>query len=226
MTIDQARRLQRFARWHRRLALFVIAWLSLLACSGVLINHSHDWGLDRAAMPASFQRLLYGLHTGTQDHCETTPTEGVDCRAVFARISLPAGALLLAEDSIYLLDETGRLVERLASGQLGLGRIEAGLRDGDRIYLRDNRVTVMTDTGLLDSEALQGSRRAALATGEWQERGPDNISWERLLLDLHAARFLGPLAGIFSDLMALSILLLAVTGSWLYRLRNRSNNRG
>ena len=46
----------------------------------------------------------------------------------------------------------------------------------------------------------------------------DNISWERLLLDLHAARFLGPLAGLFSDLMALLIVVLAVTGYWTYRL--------
>ena len=221
MTVDQARRLRRVARWHRRLALFIAAWLLLLAGSGVLINHANDWGLDRANLPAALQRALYGLDAGGQDHCGAAAVEGIECADVFARLALPKGALLLSDNSVYLLDDSGRLVERLAASQLGLGRLEAGLQHGDRIYLRDARVTVMTDAELLDSRALEAGELEAMAGRAWQQRGAGGISWERLLLDLHAARFLGPLAGLFSDLMALLIVVLAVTGYWMHRLKKR-----
>ena len=57
----------------------------------------------------------------------------------------------------------------------------------------------------------------------------ESISWERLLLDLHAARFLGPLARVFNDVAAAVILLLVVSGFWLYFVRrkyNGNNGRG
>ena len=223
MTVDQARRMQRVARWHRRLAVFLAVWLLLLAGSGVLINHANDWGLDRSPLPATLQSTLYNVDAGNRYGCGATAVEGVDCQAVFARLALPPGSMLLSDSSVYLLDEAGQLVERLATSHLGLGRLEAGLQHGGRIYLRDARVTVMTDADLLDSRALEAVELEALAGQEWQESGAGSISWERLLLDLHAARFLGPLASLFSDLMAFLTLVLVVTGFWMYRLKNRRN---
>ena len=44
-------------------------------------------------------------------------------------------------------------------------------------------------------------------------------------LDLHAARFLGPAARWFTDLMAALIVLLVGGGFWLYRLRGISGER-
>jgi hypothetical protein len=51
------------------------------------------------------------------------------------------------------------------------------------------------------------------------------VSWERFLLDLHAARFLGPLAVWFNDLAAVLILVLAMSGAWLGRLKRRASGR-
>jgi uncharacterized iron-regulated membrane protein len=44
-----------------------------------------------------------------------------------------------------------------------------------------------------------------------------------LLLDIHAARFLGPAARVFNDLMAALILILAISGLWLYSAKRKSN---
>ncbi|MBE9548779.1 MAG: PepSY domain-containing protein [Proteobacteria bacterium] len=114
MTLDKARRKQLLARWHRRIGISVAAWLILLAISGLLINHAHDWGLDQSSIPGLLQELLYPLTMGDE------------------------------------------------------------------------------------------FEEAAL------------ISWERLMLDLHAARFLGPLALWFSDLMAGLLLLLSISGIWIW----------
>jgi uncharacterized iron-regulated membrane protein len=69
---------------------------------------------------------------------------------------------------------------------------------------------------------------AALDNRNWLLAGesPNLVSWERLLLDLHAARFLGPLAIVFSDLMAALILALALSGLWLFGVKRKANENG
>jgi uncharacterized iron-regulated membrane protein len=111
---------------------------------------------------------------------------------------------------------------------MGLERLQAALRDGPRVYLRDSRITVLTDMDLLDREILEAGAASALDNRNWLLPGetPNMVSWERLLLDLHAARFLGPLAVVFSDLMAALILVLALSGLWLYRAKRKANENG
>jgi hypothetical protein len=223
MTIDGFKRLQFLARWHRRIALLVCIWLVALAATGLLINHANDWGLDRSPLAASLQRAVYGIEPTGGDFCGRPAAMGPDCAQVFGRLELPTGGLLLAPDSVHLLDGAGQLIESLPVSRLGLDGLEGGRREGEWIYLRDRRQAVRTDLELLDWHVLDGGITAALNSEPWQVRGEavEEITWERLLLDLHAARFLGPLAKTFTDVMAGLILLLALSGAWLWWLKRR-----
>ncbi len=225
MTIDQAQWRKAVARWHRLFAVLVSLWLVLLAASGVLINHAHDWGLDRSPLSAPMQRWMYGIEKNGEDFCKTAISTRIDCSGVFARLPLPLGSLLLSDVSIFLLDDSGQLVEKLGVNNLGLGRLQAGFREGPRIYLRDEQKTVFTDVELIDRKVLDSKAAEALNNRNWQIRSEatEAITWERFLLDLHAARFLGPFAKSLNDLMATLILILAFSGIWLYRLKNKSN---
>lgn len=226
MTVDQARRRKALVRWHRRAAIVVLAWLVLLAVSGVLINHAHDWGLDKTALPALLQKGVYGVETRGGHYCSSHPELGEACSGIFARLTLPEGALLLAEHSVFLLDSAGNLVEQLAVAQLGLSGLQGGLSWQGRIYLRDREIMVSAGPDLLDFVELKSGDVAAIGKQGWATRADgDAISWERLLLDVHAARFLGPLSKLFNDLAAALILFLAVTGFWLY-LHKRKGTRG
>ena len=111
----------------------------------------------------------------------------------------------------------------MSATQFGLNGLQGGLRQGSRVYLRDGRQTVRTDPELLDWEVVGADSAAELAGGDWQEREATaaSISWERLLLDLHAARFMDPAAKYFNDLLAALILVLALSGGWLYRTKRR-----
>lgn len=228
MTIDQARNRKALARWHRRVAVFVGLWLAVLAVSGILINHAHDWRLDSKPLNPLLQRWVYGIEATGEDFCDAVPSIGMECTGIFARLPLPAGALLLAEHSLFLLDDSGQMVEKLIAGQLGLAALHAGLIEGPRIYLRDEHKVVRTDADLMSREILDQRDAEALRGLDWQVRieTADAITWERLLLDLHAARFLGPLAKLFNDLLAGLILLLAVSGAWLFRLKRNGNGNG
>jgi hypothetical protein len=222
MTMDEAKRLKTLARWHRRLAVFVGLWLVVLAVTGTLINHAHDWGLDRSALPGSLQHMVYGVESG-EDLCSAVADLGPDCRDLFGRLTMPAGELLLGVSRLVLLDGQGRVVESLSAAQFGLNGLEGGLRQGSQVYLRDARQTVRTDPELLDWEVVGADTAIAIEDGDWQERGTaaTSITWERLLLDLHAARFMGPAAKYFNDLLAALILVLAFSGGWLYRSKRR-----
>lgn len=114
MPLNKARRKQFLNRWHRRIGITVAVWLLLLAISGLLINHAHDWGLDQSNIPGTLQSLLYPMTMGDE-----------------------------FEEAAF-------------------------------------------------------------------------ISWERLVLDLHAARFLGSLALWFSDFMAGLLVLLSISGIWMW----------
>jgi uncharacterized iron-regulated membrane protein len=225
VTVDQAKRRRWLARWHRRLALFVFLWLGVLAASGMIINHAHDWGLDRSPLPGPLQAWVYGVDNNGEDYCQKVPALGADCAAVFAKLVLTEGSLLLAEHSLFLMDPNGQLVEKLPVAQLGLVALQAVYRTQDRIYLRGPEHTVSTDTGLMASQRLTSSEASQLPEQDWTVRRPsvDPISWERLFLDLHAARFLGPLAKGFNDLVGGLILLLVISGFWLHRQKPRGN---
>jgi len=223
MTINGLRRLQFLARWHRRIALLACIWLVALAATGLLINHANDWGLDRSPLSASLQRLVYGIEPASSDFCGHVIALGADCNGVFGRLALPSGELLLAPDRLHLLDSTGQLIESLPVSRLGLDSLEGGRREGDWIYLRSREQTVRIDPDLVDWQVQDPESAAALSSESWQVPPAANepITWERFLLDLHAARFLGPLAKTFTDLMAGLILLLAFSGAWLWWLKRR-----
>jgi hypothetical protein len=228
VTVDRARRRQLFARWHRRLALVVFLWLGVLAASGLLVNHAHDWGLDRKPLPQSMQSGLYGIEAAGEDFCATTPGVGQECSRVFARLELPSSAFLLTPSSIFLVDEKGVLIERLSPSQLSLGELQAGLLRGSSVFLQDAEHIVRTDRQLLDWKVLDAVPTDLLQDPDWQSStgSSASISWERFLLDLHAARFLGSWTKAFNDLVAIVILLLVVSGVWLSLNKRNGNNGG
>jgi uncharacterized iron-regulated membrane protein len=227
MTIDKARRRKTLARWHRRFALFVSIWLMLLAGSGFVINHANDWGLDQKPLIAPLQQWVYGIDAGEPGLCESVIPEGIACDELFARLQLPVGALLLGARDLFLLDDSGQLVEKISVRQLGLASLQAVLHEGSAIYLRGDNKVVLTTPDLVNARVLDTEAARALDGRQWQEAGETSaaITWERFMLDLHAARFLGPLASLFNDLMAAFILILAISGIWLYFVKGKKNGK-
>ena len=112
--------------------------------------------------------------------------------------------------------------------QTGLDRLDAGYSSGAAVFLRGGRRVVRAGEDLLAFYELSGEEASGLDGVEWQTQGEarGTITWERLLLDLHAARFLGPLSKAFNDLAAGLILLLAISGAWLHRLKGAGNAAG
>lgn len=223
MTIDQARRLQAVARWHRRCALFVLLWLALLATSGIFINHANDWGLDRKALWPALQSWIYGVEPADSRFCDGIQLPDIECFTIFDRLELPGGALLLEPHSLYLVDPRGEILEQVPVSQLGLVSLEAGKTIGDQVFLRGAGQSIVTDPDLLDIRQATASELDSVQAYPWRKAESETvqITWERFFLDFHAARFLGSFSQLFNDLVAGLILLLALSGLLLHKTKGR-----
>ncbi|MDH3941846.1 MAG: hypothetical protein OET46_12720, partial [Xanthomonadales bacterium] len=119
----------------------------------------------------------------------------------------------------------GQLVEKMSVSQFGLTRLQAAFQEGTRVYLRGAEKVVQTTPDLIEGQVLDPAAVLELDEKDWQAaRSPaEAITWERFLLDLHAARFLGPAARLFNDLMAAFILILAMSGLWMYLVNRKKS---
>jgi hypothetical protein len=227
MTADQARWRKVLAKWHRRLALGAVAWLAILAATGLAVNHANDWGLDRKPLPGKLHSGLYRIGVSERNHCPPAVDAAGYCDQLFAEFDFGEIHVLLGPERLLMLDAGGRLIESMPAATLGLRRIEAGFSTGRDLFLRDDERTIHTDADLLEWRALGPGEYSQQESWDWRSASDSvaDVTWERLLLDVHAARFLGPFAQAFTDLMAGLTLLLALSGVWLYLLKRSRNGR-
>lgn len=149
--------------------------------------------------------------------------------------------VIAVEYGLLLLDDQARLVESIPTGRLvndasgarfeALGRAgngRAALRSTDSIYLADAALLKWTpiesaaDVRWSVPRPVEGAALESLQR-IWRGQGP---SWERVLLDLHSGRLFGPLGQWFMDFVALALVVMALTGGWLWLRRRPRNGRG
>ena len=242
--------------WHRRLGVAAALLVILLAVTGILLNHTDRLGLANRPVHNALLLDWYGIRapeppSGWQANGHWfTALDGtlfLDDRPVTeARGALrgvaalpPLGAYLLAFDrNLLLLDESGRVIEWMAP--------PAGL--DDRILglagPHDGLPVLVTRTGAWIPDAELATWRPLAGTDIPSPKPPAalpsplghriaqwarsrRISMERLLLDLHSGRLFGRHGPWVMDAAALLLLLLAVSGGflWLRQLWKRHRHR-
>jgi hypothetical protein len=119
-----------FRRWHRKLGLTGIPLVIILLCTGILLNHSDDLGLDRIPLPRGLLNLVYGIppseamvgfsaaghwftDRGNSLMFNSTPFAECD-QPLKGAVAEGAFVIALCNDSLYLVTLEGQLVERLA----------------------------------------------------------------------------------------------------------------
>jgi hypothetical protein len=216
-------------------ALFVL-WLAI---SGIALNHSADMGLDHMPVSAPWLMRIYGLHAITPDRGFRSATHwmiGTDSRTVMDGRPLPnvipqllglvaANDLLFAANasSIVVLDTRGQLVDTLRGSDLPLSSIRRlGQGDGlvvvadpeDRRFASQDGLSWMPYSGKViwaASEALPKAISVA-ATPYFRPRLP----LERILLDAHSGRIIGPYGPLLVDAVGVVFMLIALSGIWIY----------
>ncbi len=233
---------RKLSKWHRRIGLLSLGLLSWLAVTGVLLNHARLFGLD-TPIGAPWIADLYGI----ESRCATSAWNLEDQRLIDCGDSLlldeqllpqtpgpSLGALrwtpdinaVAVETGLLLLTPAGERIEWISTDllpgrPLRLGRFEQGLilQTPAGIFaanemldqwqsLRGDENVHWAHTAPLDRDSLSRAQSLA-AVGQ--------LSWGKLIQDLHSGRIIGLAGTILADLGALSIIVLAILGLFMTR---------
>ena len=230
-------------RWHGLVGAVIVFFLFYLLISGLILNHVDLLKLDRKEVSASWLMSWYGVPP-------VEPTQGYlvgndylswgDDRWVLGDKLLssgtgrPIGAVeaqginyVATSSVLYLYKSDGQLLDKMEKQMLpsypilALGKINENvmLKTPFATYVKVNgqnweksNATGATLSSLQDLPTEVKERSAEILTS--------GIPVQRLLADIHSGRIFGPYAIWVMDIASLVLLVLALSGFWLYwRLR-------
>lgn len=246
LTISRAK----VIHWHRRIGLAVALFIFLLASTGILLNHTSEWGLDKKGVNAMVISLLYDIELANHfSHFEAgddllTQYDGhiyLNGRQLITEQMQLVGAVwyqeilvIALERELILLTSEGEVIEKMVD--IPLPQIEAiGRNRHGNVSLRGGDITI---SSVDDFITWQVDRTAAL----WSVTKPSQpaiekeithnhslqtITLERLLLDIHSGRIFGSLGIYLMDLAAIAMIFLAATGiaRWWNKQTNKNHKK-
>jgi hypothetical protein len=221
-----------------------------MAVTGALLNHAEDLGWHKKPVQARWLYRWYGLEPAGTPVGYAIGDNLVGGWGGWlyvgagrtARLATPVGAVdtgmgwaVASAGELVVVTPEGELVERLTA--LPQGAIEALGRDPDgRIWLRTARgcwaagadlgawapVEPGTEAQVRWSQALA---LPAEVDAQWREAWVgEGLTWQRVLLDLHTGRLWGWRGAWLTDVLALGLLVLVVSGlvvAWRARRTRR-----
>lgn len=223
--------------------LFVL----ILSVTGIALNHSSAWQLDRSYVHWSWLLDAYGIEApppsasfAAGDHRVTLLGERLyfDGLELARNIDALTGAvatsqfLVIATNSeILILTTSGELVERISLAADLPAKIEAVGMVEDRVVVKSGNADFRFDEALVELEPWPDSGNTdarwatpsplasdELATLQNLYRGR-GLTVERLLTDTHSGRIFTRLGPYLMDAVAVILILLSLTGllMWLQR---------
>lgn len=230
-------------RWHRRVGILISLFVVWMVISGWLLNHTAALDLARYPLRSDWLSRYYGLQVTPP---ETIALAGSHWLAVVAdsvildgkKIDVPLTSslgLALDRTTLFAADKTllvllsvdGQLIDEIPAAMLpipSIARLGTGcdgvvITDGEKVFATADAVTwrVCEDAVEWARSAPPSAAQSAVMTALVQP----SISAERLLLDLHSGRFLGRWGPYFIDAVGFGLLLLALSGVWMFAHHRR-----
>ena len=243
-----------FRSFHRWLGGIAAFFVLLLAITGIALNHGHEWRLDQRFVSWGWLLDAYGIHA--PEFAESFVANGhratlmgqhlyldeqlvaADAEGLNGMVALETMLVVATHDGALLLTPGGELVERLDLATELPGPIQRlGLRDGRAViqsrgaeFAADADVTGFAPTDMDDGAGTDWSD-ASPAPAELLERlrrdyRGRGLTVERLLADLHSGRIVGKAGPYIMDFIAISLIILSMTGLFQWRQRGRRNGNG
>jgi hypothetical protein len=238
-------------RWHRRLGALLAAFILLLSCTGIALNHSSDWALDQRYVTSNWLLDAYGIRApsasasfGDRDHRVTLLGRRLyledreiadDVDVLNGLMSTGDLVLVATRHNVLLLTSDGELVERMDLSTELPGPVDRIGRAGERAVISSEGLVYQANADISDFEPL-AETSATDVTWSVASPAPDallnlldaqyrgrGLSVERLIADLHSGR-MATLAGPYvMDAVALLLIILSITGIMMW-LRPRRRN--
>jgi len=242
-------KLRSFYIWHRYMGIGAALFALIIAATGLLLNHTEDleldsryvnsdWVLDWYGIQAPEQLLSFaagGQHVtlmGEHLYLNRKEIDG-EFHDLVGAVRAHNLFVVAVSDSILLLTPRGDIVERLGD--------EDGVPAGIRRIGTDQKQQLVAESSLeyyrADADFLKWERlQQAPQSVQWAPLGAldprlvlslqrhyrgEVLPMERVVLDLHSGRFFGKAGPWVFDVAALLLMLLSLTGTWIWLKRRR-----
>lgn len=229
-------------RLHRYVGLLAALFVLWLAVSGLLLQHAQNFDLQNRFVTNAWLLSFYDVRAPARVlafNAATIPVVQVDERVfvgqqrVLAEGSALRGALasdqattvIALTDALLRVNARGEVVDRIGEleglqvpiEQLGRGaRGELIVRNGQGLQQVSEdflSVTLYTERATRFSKAEPLAPVPAALSEAYRD---GIISYERLIADMHAGRLPGGIATALIDLAAFAMILLAISGLYMF----------
>ena len=232
--------------WHRYAGLAGALLAAWLAITGLLLNHGDHLDLANRHVSQGWLLSLYGIAPPSRVEGRSVGghwiVQGGDrvyldehfigAGSIVGAAATTFGLVVAFPDRLQLHLDDGTLVEALPFTATAAPLSDVIVTDegimlvaGNDGFLANEDFTQFTPThvpGTQDAAflPLPGDMARAIRLDVLHH----SLTWERVLLDLHAGRMFGSAGAWLADIAALLLLLLAVTGVivWMQRTRRKS----
>ncbi len=242
-------KLRSFYIWHRYMGITAAAFMVLVAVTGVFMNHTERLGVDDSFVDDDWILDWYGIQTpdnmtsfrvgdrfvtrmGKHLYLDLNEFEG-RYRELTGAAKLTDMLVVAVDDSILLLTPEGELVERLqAEDGVPAAMQRIGVDAAGDLVVEGAYQLYTPDSDFLRWQAWDGDRSrirwaqaealpATLQQALQRHYRGEALPLARVLADLHTGRFFGRFGPWLIDLSALLLLLLSLSGSWMWYKRRR-----
>ncbi len=229
----------RVRRWHRSAGAVVALFVGVFVVSGILINHAPQLELDQRHVASAWVLDHYGIQIAPPQHgwrigdnwisqsggriyFNRQPVETSE--PIISVAALDPMIVIATRQSLLLLSPTGELIEQLDSASLPTP-VQAMHVEGEHLLLHAANQWWQSDRDLLqwqpgrEPQAQAMARSAlpsALAQAIADHARSHELTWLRVVSDIHSGRILGPWGVLLMDAVAVVLGLLAASGLWLW----------
>ncbi|WP_096084839.1 PepSY-associated TM helix domain-containing protein [Agaribacterium haliotis] len=232
-----------FRRWHKRAGLFCAFFVLILSLTGIALNHSDAFKLAQKPVSAAWLLKAYGIELPEAQSFSLAPAGQTmlvtafgkqlfvdhapiyECEQEFVGVSATASTLAIAcVTSVALFDAQLNMIDisDRYSGlpaqleRFGVCRAQHCASAAGKNYVLDEQTMHWLPSAEAPRAALVQSTPTHIFDAIVSNFSGADLTWERVVLDLHAGRFLGAWGPWLMDLVALFFIFLVVSGVYLW----------
>ena len=240
--------------WHRRIGLFALVLVIILAITGIMLNHTEKLNLDNTFINNSLLLSWYGIEPEEEpisfriknsmgDHVisawqkqlffDDTAITNLE-QNMHGAIGAEQFIVVALDNEIILLSYEGEFIERISTS-ISFSNIQRlGMKYQRPVIETSEPLYYMADEHILDwdviiNEGIEWTEKHTLTADEYDQlliayRG-NGLKLERVILDLHSGRLFGQYGIYLMDAAAIALLWLSLSGLWVWNSRRRKMRR-
>lgn len=226
-------------RLHAKIGVAAMLYLIFLVLSGWTLNHAGSLKLDRLEINTPWLMRWYGLASVTPDTGFLTESThlawsgdkwAVGDQVLTHQDEQPLGAAetagviyIATPHTLSLFQQDGLLLDKLDSASLPATPVTALGKAGKLVAVKTQHAIFLTQDGLnwekRSAPGIKWSAPQALPEAvkqRLQHTLAPGLSMQRILQDIHSGRILGQYGPVFVDLVGLALLILGLSGVWMF----------